>query len=83
VVADVCYNIKWSTDGALSHTTVEVRDVGSSEIVHYQDTNGEWTAEKNELVYMDFKPKVYGQGNKTVDFEVRECEDQGDMVELK
>jgi hypothetical protein len=44
-----CYNIEWSTEGTLSHTTVEVRDAGSNEIVYYRDTNGEWTPEKGEV----------------------------------
>lgn len=42
-------------------------------IVHYQDVNGDWTAEKGELVYLDFKPKVLGQGNHTVDFTVKKA----------
>lgn len=49
VTKSTCYNIEWDTDGTLSHTTVEVRDAGSDEIVYYRDTNGEWTAEKNEV----------------------------------
>ena len=49
VSKDTCYAIEWSTDGALSHTTVEVRDAGSNEIVFYRDTNGEWTPEKGEV----------------------------------
>ena len=44
-----CYTIEWSTEGALSHTTVEVRDAGSDEIVYYRDTNGDWTSEKREV----------------------------------
>ncbi|KAL6900002.1 hypothetical protein GGI43DRAFT_54997 [Trichoderma evansii] len=74
VKADGCIKFEWSTDGALSHTTVEVRDAGSGEIVYYRDTNGEWEPKKNELVYLDFKPKIMGQGNKTVDYEVKNCE---------
>ncbi|KAH6671127.1 hypothetical protein B0J14DRAFT_595385 [Halenospora varia] len=73
VQASKCYKIEWSTDGAVSHTTVEVRDAGSSELVYYRDTNGEWTPEKNELVYMDFKPKVWRTGNDTVEYEVKTC----------
>ncbi|KIW06458.1 uncharacterized protein PV09_02900 [Verruconis gallopava] len=69
-----CYNIEWSTEGALSHTTAEVRDAGSGEMVFYRDTNGEWTPEKTELVYIDFMPKIAGQGNKTVTYEVKTCE---------
>jgi hypothetical protein len=68
-----CYHIKWSTDGAISHTTAEFRDAGSNEIVYYRDTDGKWTPEKGELVYLDFKPKVPTQGNKTVDYEVTTC----------
>ena len=45
----VCYNIEWATDGTLTHTTVEVRDSGSGEIVYYRDTNGEWRPEKGEV----------------------------------
>ncbi|KIM96445.1 hypothetical protein OIDMADRAFT_170162 [Oidiodendron maius Zn] len=73
VSKDTCYTIEWSTDGALSHTTVEVRDAGSNEIVFYRDTNGEWTPEKGELVYLDFKPKVWGKGNDTVDYKIETC----------
>jgi len=68
-----CYTIEWSTEGAISHTTVEVRDAGSDEIVFYRDTNGEWTPEKRELVYLDFKPKIWGQGNDTVEYKVETC----------
>lgn len=68
-----CYNIKWSTDGKLSHTTAEFRDAGSHEIVYYRDTNGEWTPDKGELVYLDFMPKIPKQGNKTVDYVVETC----------
>lgn len=49
VAKDTCYKLEWSTEGVLSHTTVEVRDAGSSEIVFYRDTNGEWTPEKGEV----------------------------------
>jgi hypothetical protein len=90
-IRSTCYTIKWSTDGAISHTTAEVRDAGSNEIVYYRDTDGDWTAEKGEashllwscwevyadavqLVYVDFKPKVPGQGNHTVDYDIRTCE---------
>lgn len=55
VSKSTCYEVKWSTDGALSHTTAEFRDAGSNEIVYYRDTNGQWTPEKGELVYLDFK----------------------------
>ena len=44
-----CYNIEWSTEGTLSHTTVEVKDAGSGEMVYYRDTNGEWTPDKGEV----------------------------------
>lgn len=70
---DSCYNIKWSTDNTISHTTVEVRDAGSDEIVFYRDTNGKWEPEKGELVYLDFKPKVWKTGNDTVEYEVTKC----------
>jgi hypothetical protein len=73
VTKATCYNIEWSTEGTLSHTTVEVRDAGSGEIVFYRDTNGEWTPEKGELVYLDFKPKVWRTGNDTVDYTVTTC----------
>ena len=49
VTKSTCYNIEWSTDGKLSHTTAEVRDAGSDEIVFYRDTNGEWTPDKGEV----------------------------------
>lgn len=74
VTKSTCYNIEWSTDGTLSHTTVEVRDAGSNEMVYYRDTNGQWTPEKGELVYLDFKPKVWKTGNDTVDYKVTTCE---------
>jgi hypothetical protein len=73
VTKATCYNIEWSTEGTLSHTTVEVRDAGSGEMVFYRDTNGEWTPEKGELVYLDFKPKVWRTGNDTVDYTVTTC----------
>ncbi|ODN95875.1 hypothetical protein L198_04494 [Cryptococcus wingfieldii CBS 7118] len=73
VTKSTCYEIKWTTDGKISHTTAEVRDAGSDEIIFYRDTDGEWTSEKNELVYLDFKPKVWGQGNSTVEYEVSQC----------
>lgn len=50
VTKSTCYEIKWTTDGKISHTTAEVRDAGSNEIVFYRDTNGEWTPEKNEVI---------------------------------
>ncbi|KAK4688944.1 hypothetical protein P7C73_g1152, partial [Tremellales sp. Uapishka_1] len=74
VLKSTCYEIKWSTEGTLSHTTVEVRDAGSDEIVFYRDTDGQWNSEKNELVYVDFKPKIYRQGNSTVDYTIKTCE---------
>ena len=49
VTKSTCYEIKWSTDGTLSHTTAEVRDAGSNEIVYYRDTDGQWTPEKGEV----------------------------------
>ncbi|PHH91161.1 hypothetical protein CDD83_1495 [Cordyceps sp. RAO-2017] len=68
-----CYTLEWSTAGALSHTTVEVRDAASGEMVYYRDTNGDWRPEKKELVYLDFKPKIWKTGNDTVDYEVKSC----------
>lgn len=49
VTKSTCYEIEWSTEGKLSHTTVEVRDAGSDELVYYRDTNGQWTPEKGEV----------------------------------
>ncbi|KUJ19530.1 uncharacterized protein LY89DRAFT_683351 [Mollisia scopiformis] len=74
VTKSTCYKISWTTEGAVSHTTVEVRDAGSDELVYYRDTDGEWTPEKGELVYMDFKPKVWKTGNDTVEYKVVTCE---------
>ncbi|KAI1799503.1 hypothetical protein F4811DRAFT_568188 [Daldinia bambusicola] len=74
VTKSTCYQLEWRTEGTLTHTTAEVRDVKSSEIVFYRDTNGDWTPEKGELVYLDFKPKVPATGNQTVDYAVRTCE---------
>lgn len=51
VTKSTCYNIEWSTDGTLSHTTVEVRDAGSDELVYYRDTNGHWTPDKGEVSF--------------------------------
>jgi len=73
VSESTCYNIEWETDGTLTHTTAEVRDAGSNEIVYYRDTNGEWTPEKGELVYLDFKPKIPNTGNSTVEYKVSYC----------
>jgi hypothetical protein len=56
VTKSTCYEIKWSTDGALSHTTAEVRDAASNEIVYYRDTDGEWTPEKGEVSRVTFEP---------------------------
>jgi hypothetical protein len=53
VAKDECYKLEWKTDGVLSHTTVEVRDAGSGEMVFYRDTNGEWTPEKGEVSLSD------------------------------
>ncbi|KAI2608210.1 uncharacterized protein GGS25DRAFT_521385 [Hypoxylon fragiforme] len=69
-----CYQLEWRTEGTLTHTTAEVRDAGSGELVFYRDTNGDWETEKGELVYLDFKPKVPSTGNSTVHYEVRTCE---------
>ncbi|KAI0467985.1 hypothetical protein F4859DRAFT_221550 [Xylaria cf. heliscus] len=74
VTKSTCYKLYWTTAGTLTHTTAEVRDAGSGELVYYRDTDGEWTPEKNELVYMDFKPKVPGTGNDTVEYKVVTCE---------
>ncbi|KAG5982156.1 hypothetical protein E4U55_002226 [Claviceps digitariae] len=79
VAKNSCYRLEWSTDGTLSHTTVEVRDAGSGELVYYRDTNGEWKPEKSELVYIDFKPKVWKTGNDTVDYEVKKCDDEEEL----
>jgi hypothetical protein len=49
VTKSSCYNLEWKTEGALTHTTAEVRDAGSDELVFYRDTNGEWTPEKGEV----------------------------------
>merc|ERR1711939_386706 len=57
----------------ISHTTVEVKDAASGEMVYYRDTNGDWTPEKGELVYLDFKPKVWKTGNDTVEYKVTTC----------
>ncbi|CAG8957522.1 hypothetical protein HYFRA_00010388 [Hymenoscyphus fraxineus] len=73
VQEDKCYTVEWKTKGVVSHTTLEVRDAGSGEVVYYRDTNGEWTPEKGELVYLDFKPKVWKTGNDTVEYVVRTC----------
>ena len=32
-------------------------------------TNSNW-----QLVYLDFKPKIWGQGNATVEYKVTTCE---------
>ncbi|KAJ1329770.1 hypothetical protein MN608_06506 [Microdochium nivale] len=72
VAKSTCYRVEWSTEGVVSHTTAEFRDAGSSEIVFYRDTDGEWTPEKGELVYLDFMPKI-GSGNSTVDYKVKTC----------
>ncbi|GAW19483.1 hypothetical protein EKO27_g10303 [Xylaria grammica] len=74
VTKSTCYSFAWSTEGALTHTTAEVRDAGSGELVYYRDTDGRWTPEKGELVYMDFKPKVPATGNSTVEYRVTTCE---------
>ncbi|KAI2602035.1 hypothetical protein GGR54DRAFT_645432 [Hypoxylon sp. NC1633] len=74
VTKSTCYQLEWRTEGTFTHTTAEVRDAGSGEMVFYRDTNGEWTPEKGELVYLDFKPKVPTTGNQTVHYEVSTCE---------
>jgi hypothetical protein len=69
-----CYKMEWKTEGALTHTTAEVRDIGSDKVIYHRDTDGEWTPDKRALVYMDFKPKVPGEGNSTVEYKVTTCE---------
>jgi hypothetical protein len=49
VSSDGCYKLSWTTDGTVSHTTAEVRDAASGELVYYRDTNGEWKPEKSEV----------------------------------
>lgn len=49
VAKSTCYEFSWKTDGTFSHTTLEVRDAGSDEIVYYRDTDGQWTPEKGEV----------------------------------
>jgi hypothetical protein len=36
VEKDKCYGIEWSTNATLSHTTVEVRDAASGEMVSFK-----------------------------------------------
>ncbi|KAI1646804.1 hypothetical protein F4815DRAFT_447610 [Daldinia loculata] len=74
VSKSTCYQLEWRTEGALTHTTAEIRDIKSGELVFYRDTNGDWTPEKGEFVYLDFKPKVPATGNQTVDYIVKTCE---------
>ncbi|KAI1455229.1 hypothetical protein F4805DRAFT_286227 [Annulohypoxylon moriforme] len=74
VAKSTCYRLEWKTEGALTHTTAEVRDAGSGELVFYRDTDGKWTPELGELVYLDFKPKVPATGNQTVSYLVTTCE---------
>ena len=49
VTKSTCYRIEWSTQRVIAHTTAEVRDAGSDELVYYRDTDGEWTPEKGEV----------------------------------
>jgi hypothetical protein len=58
-----CYQVEWSSEGALSHTTLEVRDAGSNELVFYRDTNGEWTPEKGEVSAFFFPFLFSGDGD--------------------
>lgn len=51
VTKSTCYNLAWTTEGSVSHTTVEVRDAGSDELVYYRDTDGQWTPEKGEVSF--------------------------------
>ncbi|KAI1772982.1 hypothetical protein F4818DRAFT_129841 [Hypoxylon cercidicola] len=74
VTKSTCYQLEWRTEGTFTHTTAEVRDAGSGEMVYYRDANGDWTPEKGELVYLDFKPKVPSTGNQTVHYVVKTCE---------
>ncbi|KAI8630302.1 hypothetical protein F5Y19DRAFT_59471 [Xylariaceae sp. FL1651] len=74
VAKSTCYKLEWKTDGVLTHTTAEARDAASGELVFYRDTDGEWTPDKGELVYLDFKPKVPATGNQTVEYKVTTCE---------
>ncbi|KAL7008993.1 hypothetical protein EMMF5_001190 [Cystobasidiomycetes sp. EMM_F5] len=53
--------------------TLEVRDAKSNEIVYYRDTNGDYTAEKTELVLIDFMPKTPRLCNSTVDYTISTC----------
>jgi hypothetical protein len=67
VTKSTCYEVKWSTDGALSHTTAEFRDAASNEIVYYRDTDGQWTPEKGEVSFLVLAPAVAGAvGNERV-----------------
>ncbi|KAI1444880.1 hypothetical protein F5Y02DRAFT_418675 [Annulohypoxylon stygium] len=74
VTKSTCYRLEWKTEGALTHTTAEVRDAGSGELVFYRDTDGKWTPDMGELVYLDFKPKIPATGNQTVSYTVKTCE---------
>ncbi|ODA81377.1 hypothetical protein RJ55_04342 [Drechmeria coniospora] len=79
VLRDSCYTISWTTSGTLSHTTAEFRDAATGEIVFYRDTDGPWFPAKRELVYLDFKPKMWWAGNDTVDYEVKMCDKVNDL----
>lgn len=76
-----CYNLEWHTDGKISHTTAEIRDAGSNELVYYRDTNGDWTAEKNEvslnqLIATDTQarlPRLHAQGSPPGQQDCRLC----------
>ncbi|KAI2629231.1 hypothetical protein GGS26DRAFT_598933 [Hypomontagnella submonticulosa] len=69
-----CYYLEWDTPGAIKHTNIEVRDSGSDELVYHRNTNGKWTPEKTESIYLDFIPKVPGTGGYFVHYIVRTCE---------
>jgi hypothetical protein len=43
------------------------------QIVYYRDTNGDWTPEKTELVYIDFMPKTPKLCNSQVDYTLKTC----------
>ena len=65
---------EWKTKGnVVSHTTLELREVKDNKnIYYYRDTNGDWTADKGGLFYMDFAPKTIGKDN-LVEYTVRTC----------
>lgn len=54
VSKSTCYQLEWRTEGALTHTTAEIRDIKSGELVFYRDTNGDWTPEKGEVRHLSY-----------------------------